>query len=213
MNLLNGWLDSTKILGVHFGENLTWITHVNNLIKSSHATLRSLRRFKRSTSYKVRKTLAKTLILANLRYCITVYSQLPKYLTKHLQRAQNIVAGYVLVRESVRVSQRKWFHYSLGLVPNSRNDRVRYSEMYLLGLKRFEMAKISSNKASRNKTHNTPWKRNDGWTWRRNTFGDQAQDIFNDLPKATRVIKDEKVFIKKSKRYYRDKALARFFSL
>ena len=75
------------------------------------------------------------------------------------------------------------------------------------------MAEISSNKASRNKTHNKPWKRNDGWTWRKNTFGDQAQDIFNDLPKAIRVIKDGKVFIKKSKRYYRDKALARFLSL
>ena len=47
----------------------------------------------------------------------------------------------------------------------------------------------------------------------KNTFGDQAQDIFNDLPKAIRVIKDGKVFIKKSKRYYRDKALARFLSL
>ena len=39
-------LNSTKILGVDFDENLTWITHVNNLIKSSHATLRSLRQFK-----------------------------------------------------------------------------------------------------------------------------------------------------------------------
>ena len=47
----------------------------------------------------------------------------------------------------------------------------------------------------------------------KNTFGDQAQDIFNDLPKAIRVIRDGKVFIKKSKRYYRDKALARFLSL
>ena len=79
-------LNSTKILGVHFDENLTWITHVNNLIKSSHATLRSLRRFKRFTPYKVRKTLAETLILSNLRYCIPVYSQLPKYLIRRLQK-------------------------------------------------------------------------------------------------------------------------------
>ena len=51
------WLNRTKILGVHFDENLTWITHVSNLIKPSHAMLRSLRRFKRFTPYKVRKTL------------------------------------------------------------------------------------------------------------------------------------------------------------
>ena len=45
------------------------------------------------------------------------------------------------------------------------------------------------------------------------TFGDQARDIINDLPKAIRVIKERKVFIKETKRYYRDKALARSLSL
>ena len=71
---------------------------MENLIKSSHATLRSLRRFKRFTPYKVRKTLAETLILSNLRYCIPVYSQLPKYLIRRFQRTQNTIAGYVLGR-------------------------------------------------------------------------------------------------------------------
>ena len=47
----------------------------------------------------------------------------------------------------------------------------------------------------------------------KNTFGDQAHDIFNNLPKAIRVIKDRKVFIKETKRYYRDKGLARSLSL
>ena len=47
----------------------------------------------------------------------------------------------------------------------------------------------------------------------KNSFGDQAHDVFNDLPKAIRVIKDRKVFIKETKRYYRDKALARSLSL
>ena len=36
-------LNRAKILGVHFDENMTWITHVNNLTKSSYAKLRSLR--------------------------------------------------------------------------------------------------------------------------------------------------------------------------
>ena len=90
-------LNSTKFLGVHFDENLTWISQVNNLIKLSHAKLRNMRLFKRFTPYKVRKTLAETLILSNLRYCIPVYSQLPKYLIR-LQRTQNTVAGYELGR-------------------------------------------------------------------------------------------------------------------
>ena len=47
----------------------------------------------------------------------------------------------------------------------------------------------------------------------KNTFGDQAHDIFNDLPKAIRVNKDRKVFIKETERHYRDKALARSLSI
>ena len=46
-----------------------------------------------------------------------------------------------------------------------------------------------------------------------NKFGDQAHDIFNDLPKTMRVIKDREVFINEAKRYYRDRALARSLSL
>ena len=46
-----------------------------------------------------------------------------------------------------------------------------------------------------------------------NIFGDQAHDIFNDLPKTIRVIKDRKGFIKETKGYHRDKALAGSLSL
>ena len=49
---------------------------------------------------------------------------------------------------------------------------------------------------------------------KKNTFSDQAHDIFNDLPpKTIRIIKDRKVFIKETKIYYRGKALARSLSL
>ena len=57
------------------------------------------------------------------------------------------------------------------------------------------MAEIFSDKSSRNKTQNTSWKQSDSWTGEKSTFGDQAHDTFNDLPKAIRVIKDKKVFI------------------
>ena len=35
-------LNTKKILGIHFDENLSWSYHVNNVIQSSYATLRSL---------------------------------------------------------------------------------------------------------------------------------------------------------------------------
>ena len=36
-------LNSTKILGIHFDENLTWITYVNNLINHSQEFAANLR--------------------------------------------------------------------------------------------------------------------------------------------------------------------------
>ena len=47
----------------------------------------------------------------------------------------------------------------------------------------------------------------------KNTFSDQVFTTFNDLPKAIRIIDNKKVFYRESKKYYRDRALARTLSL
>ena len=52
--------------------------------------------FKRFTPYKVGKLLAETLIISKIRYCLIVYSQLPKCQIHRLQKTQNRVASYVL---------------------------------------------------------------------------------------------------------------------
>ena len=66
-------------------KNLSWSYHVNNVIQSSYATLRS-----RFTPYKVRKSLAETLIISKIRYCLVVNSQLPKH---QIQRQQKLNIG------------------------------------------------------------------------------------------------------------------------
>ena len=63
-------VNTKKILGIHFDENLSWSYHVNNVIQSSYETLRSLHQFKRFTLYKVRQSLAETLIISKIRYCL-----------------------------------------------------------------------------------------------------------------------------------------------
>ena len=203
-------LNSTKILGVHFDENLTWITHVNNLIKSSHVTLRRLKRFKRFTNYKIRKTQAETLILSNLRYCIPVYSQLPKYLIRRFQRTQNTIAGYVLGRyakESDFITTLGWL-----LVQEMMEFAILKCTFSILNdpkwPKYLPIKKLQEIKRTTHLENEMMVERGN-----KNTFSDQAHDIFNDLTKAIRVIKDRKVFIKESKRSYRDKALARSLSL
>ena len=72
-------VNTKKILGIYFDENLSWSYNVNNVIQSSYATLRSLCQFKRFTPYKVCKSLVETLIISKIRYCLVVYSQLTKY--------------------------------------------------------------------------------------------------------------------------------------
>ena len=84
---------NVKLLGVIFDQHLTWIDQINNIIRSTHGTLRVLRKFSRFTPMKVRKTLAEALILSKINYCNVVYGQLPKYLTNRLQRVQNTTAG------------------------------------------------------------------------------------------------------------------------
>ena len=79
-------VNTKKILGIYFVENLFWSNHVNNVIQSSYETLRSLRQFKLFTSNKVGKSLAETLIISKIRYCLLVYSQLPKYQIQLLQK-------------------------------------------------------------------------------------------------------------------------------
>ena len=89
-------VNTKKILGIYFVENLSWSYHVNNVIQSSYETLRSLRQFKLFTPYKVGKSLAETLIISKIRYWLLVYSQLPKYQIQRLQKTQNRVANYFL---------------------------------------------------------------------------------------------------------------------
>ena len=69
---------------------------VDNAIKSSYDTLRSLKLLKHYTPYKLRKTLAEALTLLKIDYGSAVYQNVPKFLIKRLQKVQTISAGYEL---------------------------------------------------------------------------------------------------------------------
>ena len=88
--------EKIKLLGITIDQNLSWSDQINNLMKSSYSTLRALKRFERFTPFRVRKTLAETLILSKLNYCNAIYADIPKYMMKRLQRIQICTAGFVL---------------------------------------------------------------------------------------------------------------------
>ena len=123
-------MQCTKLLGIHFDENLSWKDHVNNVVKSCYGTLRILRQFKRFTPLNVRKTLAETLVLSKISYCNVVYAQLPNYQINRLQRIQNTTAGYVLnryVHMTNATEHLKW-------LPIKENNEFSISKLVFLAL-------------------------------------------------------------------------------
>ena len=80
--------DSMKILGMKVDQHLTWEEHVANVIKSSYDTLRSLKLLKRYTPYKLRETLAETLVLSKIDYDSVVYQNVPKFLIKDYKKSK-----------------------------------------------------------------------------------------------------------------------------
>ena len=91
-----------KLLGVTFDQNLTFSSHVSSIAKASHGILRTLKTFKRFPPFKVRKSLAESLVQSRLNYSDVVFDQLPKYLQNRLQRVQKSTAGYAIGRYDKR---------------------------------------------------------------------------------------------------------------
>ena len=65
-------INVTKLL-VHIDLNLKWQFHISSIPKSCYATLRTLRKIRTLTDFKLRKHLAQRLILSKISYCDTVF--------------------------------------------------------------------------------------------------------------------------------------------
>ena len=89
-----------KVLGVRFNQHLTWRNHINATTQSCYLTLKSLRRFRRSADFKLRRSLAQSLIISRINYCNVFFSDAPQYLLKKLQKLQNAAARFVYGRHT-----------------------------------------------------------------------------------------------------------------
>ena len=113
---------STKLLGVIIHEHLKWNDHVNESLKSSCSTLCALKHLKPLADFKLRKNLAESLILSKIDYAISIYgNNLPKFLSKHIQKFMNSCAGFALskyAKESDLISL-KWLPFEERVVFSS----------------------------------------------------------------------------------------------
>ena len=137
----------TKLLRIHFDENLSWKDHVNNVGKSCYDTLRILRQFKRFTPLNVRTTLAETLVLSKISYCNVVYAQLPNYQKNRLQRIQNTATSYILnryARMTDVIEHLKW-------LPIKQNNEFSISKLVFFALNDTNWPKYLPNETVKNR--------------------------------------------------------------
>ena len=91
-------VSETKLLGVKLQENLKWNDHVKDVANASYGVLRTLCKLKHFTDFNLRKRLAELLVLSRLDYCYSVFSPLPQYLLKRLQKIEFAAASFVYGR-------------------------------------------------------------------------------------------------------------------
>ena len=86
-------VSKTRLLEVKFQENLKWNNHVKDIAIASYGVLRTLQKLKHFTDFHLLQRLAESLVLSRLDYCDSVYSPLPGYLLKRLQKTEFAAAS------------------------------------------------------------------------------------------------------------------------
>ena len=202
-------VDSFKLLGITFSQDLTWNEHIKKTTRSAHQTLRTLALLKRYTPYHLRKQLAEALVLSKIDYGNAVFHSSPVYLMKQLQRVQNSTASFVTNKfcKLPEVLQLKW----LPVMERAEFAvaKLAWKSVNNADWPKFLPMKLRAPTRTRGGNHEAlllPSNNID------NTFGACAPKIFNDLPQEVRTCGEYKVFLKKTKSFLFDKALARSFS-
>ena len=81
--------DSTKILGVHFQQQLNLDDHITELAKTCYRTLSALLKIKWIAPFTIRKRLFELLVLSKLDYCSNVFDLLKIIQQRCLQKILN----------------------------------------------------------------------------------------------------------------------------
>ena len=190
-------VSSTKLLGVHINQHLTWEDHITNTLSSCYGTLSVLRKIKNFAPLLIRKHIVESLVLSKLDYCNAVYGNIPDYQLKRLQRLQNSCAGYVLakfaktddlerlgwlsIKKRLELSIAKLSHKSLyEQIPLKTKQHI-VTEYNLRSLNAPKLEKASKLE--------------------KGTFQDQSSTVFNNLPSDLRNCTEHSLFCKNMKTY------------
>ncbi len=91
-------LSSTRLLGAQVGSKFIMAGTHNESSILMLCDLVCAEKAKKFAPFHIRKRLVESLVLSKLDYCNVVFSDMPDYQLKRLQRVQTMCAGYVLSR-------------------------------------------------------------------------------------------------------------------
>jgi hypothetical protein len=97
---------TVRNLGYYLDENLKGKAHVEKVCASCYATLKTIRKVRKSIDTDTCKLLMNGLILSKLDYCNSIMAGTPAYLLKRLQAIQNMACRIVF-------NLRKYDHISM----------------------------------------------------------------------------------------------------
>ena len=199
-------IKTSKILGVHFNQNLTWEDHFSKLLSSCYSKLRILRKIKRIAPFNIRKSLAETMIMSRIDYANTVTYNITNTLKRRLQKLQNSAASFVIGRflKSSDILQLNWLPISerLDLSMAKLAYKSLHFENFPSNLKN-ELYTNDRNLRETNERQFTIRSSNSP-----GTFNYYACKVFNDLPLGCRNVEHYNEFTRKTKSYFFDRAIA-----
>ena len=202
-------VDSYKLLGVHFDEHLHWDYQINELLKSSYKKLYMLRKLKRFTPKKVRKTMAEALLISKIDYCSVLYSNAAQYKINRISKLLKNIAAFVNARYCTTqdVLDLKWLPIPARINFNLLKlaHKSLYQEQFPAYLKGLTFEKIK--RVTRNSNDTTIKLKIDHLE---KTFTGTCSRLFNDLPLCLKTENNYDLFVPKLKSYLLDKALATY---
>ena len=183
---------STKLLGVIIHDHL--MERSCKRVKSSYSTLRALKHLERLAEFKLRKNLAESLILSEIDHVITIYSNnLPKFLSKRIQKLMNSCAGCVLnkyAKESDLISL-KWLPFEERVFFSSY--KFAFNLFYETSKQNYLSLQFKKSKREPRSNHNCQFTIEAGMHDK--DFATIMSSKFNELPLHIRQITERKRFI------------------
>ena len=199
-------VSETKLLGVKLQENLKWNDHVKDVANASYGVLRTLRKLKHFTNFNLRKRLAELLVLSRLDYCDSVFSPLPRYLMKRLQKIEFAAASFVYGRYVNNIGDILKLNW---LPVEERRDfnllKLTFKALYFkqwptyLNLQRVSTVReLRSSDCIRLQV-----------PLEKGTFQDTTAALFNNLPKELKICDNLNLFTSRLFKFLKNRAKAR----